>query len=113
MMVPKKLASMSVVCPLIVEEPLSDGNQPYLNSVAYGAYRVDLHYEARPDVARSGRAGFLITTARRCRDVELSMLSEAQPLLRRWSLRGTPISHVYERIDEVVDLIFSGPRTGR
>ena len=33
-------------------------------------------------------------------------------LLRSWSLRGTPISQVYERIDEVVDLIFSGPRTG-
>lgn len=31
-------------------------------------------------------------------------------LLRSWSLRGTPINQVYERIDEVVDLVFSGPR---
>jgi AcrR family transcriptional regulator len=31
-------------------------------------------------------------------------------LLRSWSLRGTSISHVYDRLDEMVDLIFSGPR---
>jgi AcrR family transcriptional regulator len=31
-------------------------------------------------------------------------------LLRGWSMRGTPISRVYERVDDVVDLIFSEPR---
>ena len=31
-------------------------------------------------------------------------------VLRGWSVRGTPISRVYERVDEVVDLVFSGPR---
>jgi AcrR family transcriptional regulator len=31
-------------------------------------------------------------------------------VLRGWSVRGTPIGRVYERVDEVVDLIFSGPR---
>ena len=34
-------------------------------------------------------------------------------LLRSWSLRGTPIRHVYDRLDEVVDMIFSGPRQPR
>jgi hypothetical protein len=33
-------------------------------------------------------------------------------VLRGWSVRGTPISRVYERVDELVDLIFSGPRVG-
>jgi hypothetical protein len=33
-------------------------------------------------------------------------------VLRGWSVRGTPISRVYERVDEVVDLIFSGARQG-
>ena len=28
-------------------------------------------------------------------------------VLRGWSVRGTPISRVYERVDEVVDLVFS------
>jgi hypothetical protein len=32
-------------------------------------------------------------------------------VLRGWSVRGTPISRVYERVDEVVDLVFSIPRT--
>jgi AcrR family transcriptional regulator len=31
-------------------------------------------------------------------------------LLRGWSVRGTPISQVYERIDDVVALLFSGAR---
>jgi TetR/AcrR family transcriptional regulator, cholesterol catabolism regulator len=31
-------------------------------------------------------------------------------VLRGWALRGVPISRVYERVDEMVDLIFSGPR---
>jgi AcrR family transcriptional regulator len=33
-------------------------------------------------------------------------------LLRGWSVRGAPIAQVYERIDGVVTLLFSGARTG-
>ena len=29
-------------------------------------------------------------------------------VLRGWAVRGVPISRVYERIDEMVDLIFAG-----
>jgi hypothetical protein len=32
-------------------------------------------------------------------------------VLRGWSVRGTPISRVYERVDELVDLIFSDRRS--
>ncbi len=63
-----------------------DGDQLYLERVAYGAYVAHLEYEPRPDVLRWGRAGFLITTALRCRAIELHLPEEAQPLLRRWTL---------------------------
>jgi AcrR family transcriptional regulator len=31
-------------------------------------------------------------------------------VLRGWALRGVPVSRVYERIDEMIDLIFPAPR---
>ena len=63
-----------------------DSNQLYLATVAYGAYRIALTYEPRPDVLRWGRCGFLVTTQRRCSRLELSLPRENQPTLRRWRL---------------------------
>jgi RHS repeat-associated protein len=60
--------------------------QLYLASVAYGAYEIRFEYEPRPDRVRWARAGFMITTARRCARIELHLSGAAAPLLRRWSL---------------------------
>jgi RHS repeat-associated protein len=65
---------------------LRDGRQLYLETVSYGAYLVRFQYGPRPDVARWGRAGFLVQTALRCETIELQRPATAQPLLRRWSL---------------------------
>ena len=62
-----------------------DRGQLYLVTVSYGIYELVLDYEERPDVIRDGRAGFLVTTALRCRQVSLRLPAEAQPLLRTWS----------------------------
>jgi RHS repeat-associated protein len=63
-----------------------DGNQLFLDTVAYGVYDVSLQYEDRPDLIRLGRAGFLITIGLRCTTIELRIPEDPQPLLRRWSL---------------------------
>lgn len=64
-----------------------DANQLYLASVAYGAFLIDFTYEARPDALRWGRAGFLVTTAQRCTQIELRRPGDSQPVVRRWQLR--------------------------
>lgn len=63
-----------------------DGLQLYLSSLAYGPYSVQFSYTARPDPLRDGRPGFLTMTALRCTTIELRLPTEAQPILRRWSL---------------------------
>ena len=63
-----------------------DGNQLYLASVDYGAYRIVFHYADRLDVLRWGRCGFLVTTRQRCTHIELRLPRDPQPLLRRWTL---------------------------
>ncbi|WP_375772131.1 FG-GAP-like repeat-containing protein [Archangium gephyra] len=63
-----------------------DGGQLYLDTVAYGAYEVRFLYEPRPDPMRWGRAGFLVTTALRCKAIELHLPAEAHTLARRWTL---------------------------
>jgi RHS repeat-associated protein len=67
----------------------ADGGQLYIATIAYGGYEVRFDYESRPDVLRSGRAGFLITTALRCHQVSLRMPAEVQPLLRSWTFGYT------------------------
>jgi RHS repeat-associated protein len=69
------------------------GAQRYLQDVAYGPYRVEFHYEARPDTLRWGRGGFLLRTDERCTRVELHLVGAANSLVRRWVLgyeRGQP-----------------------
>ena len=65
---------------------LRDGRQLYLSRLDYGVYSVQFAYAPRPDPLRSGRAGFLTLTALRCESIELRLPTDAQPLLRRWTL---------------------------
>ena len=67
-----------------------DGAQRYLESLVYGPFEVRLAYELRPDVLRFGRAGFLLVTSKRCRSVELRIVGDAQPLVRRWTFTYQP-----------------------
>ena len=64
----------------------SDGGQLYLDTISYGAYRLAFTYAERPDVFRSGRSGFTVTTALRCTQIDLELVGDAQPVVRRWSL---------------------------
>ncbi|MBC7575089.1 MAG: VCBS repeat-containing protein, partial [Herminiimonas sp.] len=66
-----------------------DGGQLYPDTMSYGPYQMHFAWEARPDVMRSGRSGFLIVTALRCAAIELRLPGAAQPLLRRWTLSYT------------------------
>jgi RHS repeat-associated protein len=65
---------------------LRDGGQLYLDTMSYGPYLMQFVWEARSDVIRSGRTGFLVVTALRCATIELRLPAAPQPLLRRWSL---------------------------
>lgn len=67
-------------------EWLHDGGQLYLDKMSYGPYQMHFVWEARPDVMRSGRNGFLIVTALRCASIELRLPGAPQALLRRWTL---------------------------
>ncbi|MES2742018.1 MAG: toxin TcdB middle/N-terminal domain-containing protein [Pseudomonadota bacterium] len=64
------------------------GAQRYLASIAYGPYRVLLHYAARPDRLRWGRGGFLLHTDERCVAFELHLegVPAGASLVRRWAL---------------------------
>ncbi len=64
----------------------ADGAQRYLDAVAFGPFTVEFGYEPRPDRLRWGRGGFLLETAERCNSIELRLPSDAQPLVRRWTL---------------------------
>ena len=66
------------------------GAQRYLDRIAWGPFEVRFGHEARPDVLRWGRGGFLLTTSERCSTIELHLPAEASSLLRRWSLGYTP-----------------------
>ena len=67
----------------------SDGGQLYPNTISYGAYVISFTYEARSDAFRSGIAGFTITTGLRCTGIELQLVGDAQPVVRRWTLAYT------------------------
>jgi RHS repeat-associated protein len=77
-----------------------DGAQPLLRTVSWAAFRVELHYEDRPDPELDGRPGFLLATTRRCSRIELHLadhLAGGDPsLIRSWALRyslGRPTGH--------------------
>lgn len=68
---------------------LADGPQRYLQAVSYGQYSLEFSYDARPDVSRTGRPGFTLSTGLRCTQVELRLDGDAQPVLRRWTFGYT------------------------
>jgi RHS repeat-associated protein len=61
-----------------------------LASVAWAAYRLELHYATRPDPVLDGKPGFLLSTTRRCTAIELHAPAQAATLLRRYTLDYTP-----------------------
>lgn len=63
-----------------------DGGRLLLAEVAWSIFSLAVVYEPRPDVLRDGRAGFLRTTARRARSIELHCTREDPPLLRTYTL---------------------------
>ena len=67
----------------------TDHGQLYLDTIAYGAYRIVFTYETRADAFRSGRSGFTIATGLRCTQIELQLVGDAQPAVRRWTLAYT------------------------
>ncbi|MGE5617399.1 MAG: toxin TcdB middle/N-terminal domain-containing protein, partial [Candidatus Woesearchaeota archaeon] len=68
---------------------LADGAQRYLERVAYGQYSLEFSYAGRPDISRTGRPGFTLSTGLRCTQVELRLEGAAQPVIRRWRLGYT------------------------
>ena len=59
----------------------------YLTELRYAAYSVRFTYEARPDVRRDGRAGFLCKLAKRCSRIDLvAEPGAAEIRLRSWTL---------------------------
>ncbi len=67
----------------------SDRGQLYLDTIAYGAYKLVFTYQARADAFRSGRSGFTITTGLRCTQIELQLVGDPRPAVRRWTLAYT------------------------
>ena len=55
---------------------------PYLTEIRYARFVVRLQYEARPDVLRNGRAGFLRLIVRRCRSVSLHVAADGREVRR-------------------------------
>jgi hypothetical protein len=66
-----------------------DGGVLYLTSVDWSIYSLRLIYDERPDVLLDARAGFPLTTARRCVAIERCCERLAQPLLTRYRLEYT------------------------
>jgi RHS repeat-associated protein len=62
-----------------------DGARLYIDEIEYSVWSLKFQYEARPDVLRNGRAGFLRTTAQRLRAVELRCSRIVPTLMRTYS----------------------------
>ncbi|AIO85462.1 FG-GAP/YD repeat-containing protein [Burkholderia pseudomallei] len=55
-------------------------------AIAWGTYRLDFVYEARPDVLVDGSYGAPVTLDKRCARIELHATTEAPSLVRSWTL---------------------------
>lgn len=62
------------------------GNAVYLAAVEWGPFALRFEYESRPDPVRFGRAGFPVTTGRRCSRVEHHCETLEDTLVTRWDL---------------------------
>src|SRR5262249_45252770 len=60
---------------------------PHLTEIRYAAYAVRFVYEARPDVRRDGRAGFVRVLDKRCTRVDLVLdPGPGEARIRSWTL---------------------------
>jgi len=55
---------------------------PYLSEIRYARFAVRLVYEARPDLLRNGRAGFVRGITRRCRSISLHLAADDREVRR-------------------------------
>jgi RHS repeat-associated protein len=65
---------------------LEDGAARYPGSISWGTYKVLFQYESRPDLVINGQFGAPIVFGKRCSSIELHVTTEAQSLVRSWSL---------------------------
>ncbi len=63
-----------------------DGGVLYLDEIRYSIFRIRVRYQARPDLLRDGRAGFLRTTRRRAHAIEVRCQRPTPTVLRRYDL---------------------------
>lgn len=66
-----------------------DGGRLYLDAIDYSIFSVRVRYEARPDVLRSGRAGWERATALRANAIELHCARLQPTLMRTYTLAYT------------------------
>jgi hypothetical protein len=70
----------------IVYTWLEDGGARLPQTIAWGTYQIVFQYEARPDVIIDGSYGRPITIDQRCSSIQLHVTTEAQTLVRSWTL---------------------------
>jgi RHS repeat-associated protein len=70
----------------IVYSWLVDGGARLPQTISWGTYQLVFQYEARPDVVIDGSYGALINISKRCSAIELHVPTEAQSLVRSWTL---------------------------
>ena len=68
---------------------VADGARRLIASITWATYRLSFGYEARPDPIHDARAGFLRSSERRCRTIELELVADAPTVVRRWTLGYT------------------------
>ncbi|WP_396230860.1 toxin TcdB middle/N-terminal domain-containing protein, partial [Frankia sp. EI5c] len=89
---------------------LRDGGRLYLSEIRYGPYRIDLAYEARPDVVTDRRAGFDLTTALRLAAVDYRLTGEDDPF-RTYAFGYDECPHT--QISRLVEVTCAGERDGQ
>jgi RHS repeat-associated protein len=79
-----------------------DGNVRYLDEIRYSIFTIRVVYEARPDIIRSGRSGFLRTTRLRARAIELHCDRLAPTLMRTYELSYTSAHNLSSLLSSVL-----------
>lgn len=65
---------------------LPDGGSLLPGTIGWGTYQVVFQYEDRPDLIVNGQLGAPVTISKRCSSIELHVTTEAQSLVRSWTL---------------------------
>ncbi len=63
---------------------INDSGSRLLDTISYGTYQVRFSWQLRPDPIRTAAWGQMIVTSMRCQRIELLLVGDAQPVLRRW-----------------------------